>query len=211
MTSTTLDVETLGNLHKTLFGHEQREMPPAWHGGFTFREGGMLCGLRQREGGACGVLAAVQAYILKEVYMAAGDARVEPNAVDAQTATDALVRALGNIIWAARVGRVASVVNCKLPRLPELRAAAGELTVTQCNSVTDVTSTIRGFLGSYRAPDGPGVALLLYSLTLTRGIAMVGRDADFPAPLIMGNGYCSQVRPRHATRHAPQTTRWPLP
>ena len=39
---------------------------------------------------------------------------------------------------------------------------------------------------------GPGVAMLLYSLLLTRGIAMVQRDADFPASLIAPNGYCAQ-------------------
>uniref|UniRef100_A0A7S4JNG4 Deubiquitinating enzyme MINDY-3/4 conserved domain-containing protein n=1 Tax=Prymnesium polylepis TaxID=72548 RepID=A0A7S4JNG4_9EUKA len=41
-------------------------------------------------------------------------------------------------------------------------------------------------------PDGPGIILLLYSLVLTRGLAMVQRDADFPTPLIGTNGYCAQ-------------------
>jgi hypothetical protein len=47
-------------------------------------------------------------------------------------------------------------------------------------------------MGAYRSPSGPGIALLLYSMTLTRGIAMVVRDADFQTPLIAANGYCSQ-------------------
>ena len=46
--------------------------------------------------------------------------------------------------------------------------------------------------GRYTRNGGPGIALLLYSLALTRGIAMLGRDADFPTPLIGMNGYCSQ-------------------
>ena len=190
--TTTLDQETLYSLHRVLFGHEQREMPPAWHGGFAFREGGMACGLRQREGGPCGVYAAVQAHLLRELYAAAGDATVHPNATPRDAAADALVRALAHIIWSARVGRIANVVNCRAPTLPPLMSAAGELTATQCGSSTDVISTLRSCIGTYRSADGPGVALLLYSVALTRGIAMVGRDADFPAALIMGNGYCAQ-------------------
>ena len=193
---TTLDLETLGNVHRVLLGHEQREMPEPWRGGFTFRETGLRCGLLQREGGPCGVLAAVQAFVLRELYSTAA-AQEPPQVVDIanvrpEAATDALVRALAHIIWSARVGRVASVVNCKTTDLPSLRACAGELSVTQCGSSADVLSALRSFLGSYTRANGPGIALLLYSLTLTRGIAMVGQDADFPTQLIAANGYCSQ-------------------
>ena len=195
MQVSTLDQDTIGNIHTVIFGNQNMEFPPAWQGGFAYREDGMLCGLRQREGGPCGVIAAVQAFVLREVYAASeaeGVERIDPNTVPREVAGDALVRALAHIIWAARVGRVASVVNCKTARLPQLRSAAGELTATQCGSQADVTSCVRASIGSYRSPDGPGIALLLYSVTLTRGIAMVGRDADFPSSLIMGNGYCAQ-------------------
>jgi hypothetical protein len=191
-TKSVLDQETIHSLHRVIFGHEQREVPPAWHGGFAFRDGGMSCGLRQREGGPCGVLAAVQAFVLREVYSSAPDTAVNPNAVPREAASEALVRALGNMIWAARVGRAASVVSCKTKTLPELRAAAGELTVTTANSAADVVGVVRSCIGSYRSADGPGLMLLLYSVTLTRGIAMVTRDADFPSSLIMPNGYCAQ-------------------
>ena len=79
--TSTLDQETLYSLHKTIFGHEQREWPEPWKCGFAFRERAMTCGLLQREGGPCGVLAAVQAFILREVYAAAED-NVDPNTVD---------------------------------------------------------------------------------------------------------------------------------
>ena len=142
------------------------------------------------------MLAAVQAFVLRELYNTAA-AQEPPQVVDIanvrpEAATDALVRALAHIIWSARVGRVASVVNCKTTDLPSLRACAGELSVTQCGSSADVLSALRSFLGSYTRANGPGIALLLYSLTLTRGIAMVGQDADFPTQLIAANGYCSQ-------------------
>lgn len=191
MVTTTLDQETLYSLHRVLLGHEQRDMPPAWAGGFSFRERGLRCGLLQREGGPCGVLAAVQAYVLRELYLAAPEP-VDLANVSSEAAGDALLKALTHIVWSARVGRVASVVNCKAAVLPPLRAAAGELSVTQCGSAADVLSTLRACLGAYKREGGPGIALLLYSVTLTRGIAMVGRDADFPTSLIGANGYCSQ-------------------
>ena len=193
---TALDQETLGSVHRVLLGSENREMPTPWRGGFTFRESGLRCGLRQREGGPCGVLAAVQAYVLRELYTAAAS-QEPPQPVDLadvkpQAASDALVRALAHIIWAARVGRVASVVSCKTAELPSLRAAAGEIMVTSCSSAADVLAAVRNVIGAFMRADGPGIALLLYSLTLTRGIAMVGQDADFPTQLIAANGYCSQ-------------------
>ena len=187
-----LDREVTALMHKTLLGQEL-DLPQPWaQQGFTFRSAGLLCGLTQHEGGACGVLAAVQAFVVRELLLAAEGGGAGPRAANREAAGAALVGALAHIIWAARVGRVASVVNCKTARLPQLRSAAGELTATQCGSQADVTSCVRASIGSYRSPDGPGIALLLYSVTLTRGIAMVGRDADFPSSLIMGNGYCAQ-------------------
>ena len=47
----TLDAATMASLHNVLLGSETRDMPDAWRGGFTFREHGLLCGLRQRQGG----------------------------------------------------------------------------------------------------------------------------------------------------------------
>ena len=189
-----LDQQALGDIHKALLGHEKAEIPPAWRCGFTCREQGLRCGLLQREGGPCGVLAAVQAYILREVVSRAeAEGRpVDFAAVSPEAAGDALVRALGHIIWAARVGRVASVATCKRAQLPPLQQAAGEILVTTCGSQADVLTAVRNSIGVYRADGGPGVPLLLYSLTLTRGLAMIGRDADFPTALIMQNGYCSQ-------------------
>ena len=71
-TTSSLDQETLYSIHKVLLGAEQREFPDTWKGGFAFREGerALRCGLWQREGGPCGVLAAVQAYVLRGIYVA---------------------------------------------------------------------------------------------------------------------------------------------
>lgn len=88
------------------------------------------------------------------------------------------------------MGRLANVVVCKRQTLPSLRESAGELICTECKSADDVAAAVRAGIGAFMR--APGVAMLLYSLLLTRGIAMVQRDADFPATLIAPNGYCAQ-------------------
>ena len=192
-TSSTLDRQTLGTLHTALFGHDQRDFPPSWRGGFTLRgAGGLACGLTQREGGPCGVLAVVQAYTIRELIKRSEVESIDQSTLTRQEAADALLTALAHIIWAARVGRLATVVSCKGRELPPIHAAAEALTATQCNSQADVLNALRACSGVYTLADGPGIALLLYSVALTRGIAMLGRDADFPTPLIGVNGYCSQ-------------------
>lgn len=184
-----LDKDVIHSMHKTLLGGE-RDFPPAWgNQGLTFREQGMRCGLLQHEGGPCGVLAAVQAFVLRHLLM---DENAPPSLADVppEAAGEALVGALSHIIWSARMGRLANVVVCKRPALPPLREAVGELICTECKSLDDVTAAVRAAIGAFMKP--PGVAMLLYSLLLTRGIAMVQRDADFPATLIAPNGYCAQ-------------------
>lgn len=190
--TTTLDASTLANLHRVLLGHDQREFPAPWRVGFTFRETGLLCGLKQRDGGPCGVLAAVQAYVLRALLQRSEDEAIDLAGLTRDAAGEAVVAALTHIIWSVRVGRLAQVVGCKKAELPPLRAAADELTVTQCTKETEVAAAVRSCIGAFIRKDGPGVALLLYSLALTRGIAMIARDADFETPLIGINGYCSQ-------------------
>ena len=183
-----LDKEVINSMHKTLLGGE-RDLPPAWGSqGLTFREQGMRCGLTQHEGGPCGVLAAVQAFVLRELLL---DENAPPLAeLPPEAAGEALIGALAHIIWSARMGRLANVVVCKRPTLPSLRESAGEFICTECKSADDVAAAVRAGIGAFMR--APGVAMLLYSLLLTRGIAMVQRDADFPATLIAPNGYCAQ-------------------
>ena len=71
-----LDREVTALMHKTLLGQEL-DLPQPWaQQGFTFRSTGLLCGLTQHEGGACGVLAAVQAFVVRELLLAEGRERL---------------------------------------------------------------------------------------------------------------------------------------
>jgi len=186
------DQETLLTLHRALFGAE-RDFPAAWaRQGFAFRDKGLLCGLRQHAGGPCGVIAAVQALVMRRLALAGSGAGTDALSASREAAAAALMESLAGIIWSARVGRTAQVAMCKTQELPPMREAAEHVWVTECKSEPDVLQALQTAAGSYVRPQGGGVPLLLYSVLLTRGIAMVARDADYPASLILPNGYCSQ-------------------
>lgn len=175
-------------LHRALLGSEA-DIPASWAcQGFTMRGSGLLV---QHEGGPCGVLAAVQGFVVRELGVAAG-AGGAVLCADREKFGDALVGALSHIVWSARVGRLASVVSCKRTSLPALAESDGALVSSECNSLDAVREAVRASAGSFVRPRGPGVAMLLYSVLLTRGVAMVARDADFASALIMPNGYCAQ-------------------
>jgi len=136
------------------------------------------------------VMASVQAYILRHLMLEQGGAA--PMKADRNECGAALVAALSQIIWNARMGRLASVVVCRAPEMPPMRDAAGELMKTECNSLEAVQEAVQAAAGAFIRPHGPGVVMLLFSVLMTRGVAMVQRDADFPSPLIGLNGYCAQ-------------------
>ena len=148
-----LDKEVINSMHKTLLGGE-RDLPPAWGSqGLTFREQGMRCGLLQHEGGPCGVLAAVQAHVLRQLLL---DPRTPASLSELprEAAGEALIAALAHIIWSARMGRLANVVVCKKGVLPPLREAVGELFCTECKSADDVATAVRAGIGAFMKPPG---------------------------------------------------------
>eukprot|EP00965_Chrysotila_dentata_P135921 4493176-Pleurochrysis_carterae.AAC.2 len=153
---TALGQELLLSLHKCLFGTE-RDLPTQWAAqGFAFREAGLLCGLTQHEGGPCGVLAAVQAFVIRQLILDADGDHSAPLTCTREQAGAALVSALATIIWNARVGRLASVVVCRRAELPPLREAADELLKTECNSLDAVLAAVQSGAGAFIRPRGAG-------------------------------------------------------
>ena len=186
---TSLPQATALACHEVLLG-SVAELPPEWAcQGFAQRPA-RTWALKQNNGGPCGVLASVQAHLLRQIRGKFSDLQFS-DATSAQT-SEALVHAIATIIWACRVGRSATVVSCKSMNLPPVREVGDYLISTQCTCLNEVTDAVKAAIGAFCRPNGPGVALLLYSAILTRGLAMIARDADFPTPLILPNGYCAQ-------------------
>lgn len=116
-----MDAATAGALRRLAFGDERQAFNAAWQRqGFAFasplRDLGY--GIIQHEGGPCGVVAAVQAQVLKELLFgdAAGDDEFpQPG----QRALDtALAAALASILWRVQAGRADGALPLLRVRVP---------------------------------------------------------------------------------------------
>lgn len=155
----------------------------------------LACGLVQAQGGPCGMLAVVQAYVLRELLFVGSNARATPQQRYALLAAspDALKRALisacAEILWLVGDGRRARVCtrNPSATKMPSARRMADGGTfrpdgVTEALNVTELDSkeALRHFFqlhhATFAAPKGPGVVLFLYSVILTRGVENIEKD-----------------------------------
>ncbi|GIL67924.1 hypothetical protein Vafri_21194 [Volvox africanus] len=181
---------------KQLLWGAQGQPPPSWKQGFFFnRHPGLQFGLLQKQGGPCGVLAAVQALILAALHSPTAGFNTTPRGPEQQSA---LASAITESLWQARMGPTAALV------LPEGEAggAAGRLGYEQlCRAVAQHTATskealldlVRSSLSVLMSEDGWGVVLLVMSLVISRGVDNVRADMDEPGNSLMGmHGYCTQ-------------------
>ncbi|PNG99171.1 hypothetical protein TSOC_015057, partial [Tetrabaena socialis] len=112
---TSIPPDVMRQLRSLLWGN-QGVPPPSWKQGFFFsRHAGLQFGLVQRQGGPCGVLAAVQAHVLAALHKPTSGFNTTPRTPEQHAA---LAAALAESLWAARVGPAAFLV------LPEGEAAA---------------------------------------------------------------------------------------
>lgn len=175
------------------------QLPDAWKQGIFFA-GYQPYGLQQVEGGPCGVLAVVQAFLIRALLqrgLGAGEKAVLE--VDENMRQEALADALSEILW-RNVGD-----NKKAILLVPSASGAMPLNASQLRCLQPATFTsfeqLRAHIMQrpYRemlfTPAGCGLALLLYSIVWTRGVENIReRDADDPRQMAMigGHGYCTQ-------------------
>ncbi|GIL85878.1 hypothetical protein Vretimale_8949 [Volvox reticuliferus] len=192
---TAISPDVMRQVKQLLWG-AQGQPPPSWKQGFFFnRHSGLQFGLLQKQGGPCGVLAAVQALILAALHSPTTGFNTTPRVPEQQSA---LASAITESLWQARMGPTAALV------LPEGEAggAAGRLGYEQlCRAVTQHTASskealldlVRSSLSVLMSEDGWGVVLLVMSLVLSRGVDNVRADMDEPNNSLMGmHGYCTQ-------------------
>ena len=168
---------------------------------------GLSYGIVQTAGGPCGVLATVQAYMLR--HLIHRDGAVPPFTTSRPEFEEALCHGLADILWQAGGGQRACVAvvagqrrlsasedgelrqaNCRPDNVTEM------LSVFDCGSHAQVLATLRRFAAELTAPAGHGVIVTLYSAILSRGVANVADDmASFEgaeAQLMGAHNYCSQ-------------------
>mmetsp|Transcript_22344 Transcript_22344/g.42117 ORF Transcript_22344/g.42117 Transcript_22344/m.42117 type:complete len:377 (+) Transcript_22344:30-1160(+) len=173
------------------------ELPEAWRQGFFFA-GYQPYGLQQVNGGPCGVLAVIQAFLIRALHTRAPSiaALLE---VDESLRQEALMDAVAEVLF-RNVGD-----NKKAVLLVPSSPSATVLNLSQVRCLQPALFTsydqLRYHLNQrpYRDilfnPSGCGVAILLFSMVWTRGVEGC-RDRDFDDPktgvMIGGHGYCTQ-------------------
>jgi len=173
------------------------QLPDAWKQGLFFA-GYQPYGLQQVEGGPCGVLAVVQAFLIRALLQRGlgGPAVLE---VDEKTRQEALADALSEILWRnVGDGKKAIILVPSSSQAAPLNASQLRcLQPAHFVSFEQLRAHImqRPYKELFFTPAGCGLALLLYSVVWTRGVEGIrDRDADDPKQVAMigGHGYCTQ-------------------
>jgi len=192
-------------IRRLLFNDTKRVLPDSWRrqGFFFSRASALGYGLIQSAGGPCGVLASVQAFVLRELLFPTEASPVSDyrNPTPIEQAR-ALVSSLARIIFTAS----GSSGHCFV-FLPSKSACLSRSSSYSPDGVTEKLqcwelaaescSSLELFIGEhlrhFSDPFGCGAVLLLFSCIMTRGLANVKMDMD--------EGFVGEVRTlldRHA-------------
>ncbi|CAE8625123.1 unnamed protein product [Polarella glacialis] len=191
-------------------------LPKEWLQGWGFEaEAEKSCpyGLRQVEGGPCGVVAPVQASLVVRLMMN----NIEPSKTNLVQRRSALLDALTDVLFvcAAESCRGESkglkVLVLVPPPTVAVRASPAQRLLKGPEGCTvSEFSDWQSLRGAWEKPplsaayltregsesdaDSAGVLLFLYSAMATRGSRQVREDSDLPeeASMIAAHGYCSQ-------------------
>ena len=157
---------------------------PSWQQGLYWTaEEELKFGLWQDQGGPCGVIAAVQAFVLQKLMYEMPHARsqagdetlLDPS--DSQR-DEALVLALSHMLWQAGQGRRAVVCLRQGNEAVGSRNFCGSLCRYTFQSLDETTDFLRSRLHSVKDESGAFVVLFMISALLSRGIEQVRGDMD---------------------------------
>lgn len=197
-----ISLEIAMGLKNLIFGTATASFNPEWRNqSFSFCDLYQLeYGIVQLKGGPCGVLAAVQGFVLKHFLFGGkkGDRKkkLQPSS---RERTTALTSALSEILWRAGNNKTAAVA---LPTGGSNFFGAGRYKpdqLTEALVLHDFKSSesLHSFLSQnitqFESDKSSGCILLLYSAILSRSIQKVISDMDEPTNTLMGaHGYCTQ-------------------
>ncbi|KAG9396335.1 protein of unknown function (DUF4205) [Carpediemonas membranifera] len=198
---------------QALFGKATGQFPASWHGGFpTYKDvlgstaDSVWWGLYQQEGGPCGVVACVQAMLIRKLFF-------HPNPVPMKTErygqlTDAFTGAIADILLTAAGvspsstrkqtrlnGQVVLIVPKSLnANVPSPLHRPSLFSVVQPTAVSDLEAAVRTYGAFFRATDSSAIMSLTLSAVLSRGPENVMSDADEgTTPGLIGtHDYCTQ-------------------
>ena len=198
------DAQTLRNL---TFGAASatnaQQFSQSWkQQGFYFTQHAALpFGLVQRDGGPCGLIAAVQAEVLRELLWSEWRTVRGVREVSEADQQRALVHALAAMLWRAGGSKQAKLVT----EGGKSNGGGGGVKgykpdgITECllihtaTSYASLCSLIYHHLSLYLHPHSHGLVLTLYSLCLSRGLPPLATDYDYDGCVLIGqHSYCTQ-------------------
>ncbi|GFT58764.1 probable ubiquitin carboxyl-terminal hydrolase MINDY-4 [Nephila pilipes] len=191
-------------LRLLLFGNTRNSFSAAWtEQGFHFRSVPPY-GFIQKKAGPCGVLAAVQAYVIYELLFGIShvDASFGLLRLKSSQKVEALARALASILWQAGDSERAIVAMKRNNAVESTSTSSAVLEIDgilehlQLKYFECKSCLLEFFVNSKPEvmSDHDGSCIyFLYSLILTKGVEKIRKEMDYPECHLIGNdGYCSQ-------------------
>ncbi|KAL4000546.1 hypothetical protein ACER0C_008317 [Sarotherodon galilaeus] len=198
-----MDQRTATELKTLLLGSSLNCFNIEWRNqGFTFSDTHDLrYGIVQRKGGPCGVLASVQAFVLKKLLFESTEScnvglqRLRPsNSIRRKC----LVLALAEILWRAGEETQATVAinsgrNQFIPARPyRSEGVLEKITCLTVENLKDLELILEQHVDQFET-GMLGCMLLTVSAVLSRSIQKVQEDMDVPTTTLIGaHGYCTQ-------------------
>jgi hypothetical protein len=189
------DTKLLQRLNKLLVGPSATpEDMLRWHSqGFNFSHSPSW-GLKQGQGGPCGILASVQAEMLRELFFSGDISRVNGNLLPEFSKTrvsEVLVVSLVRILSRAKSGEkyifIEMQPNTNLANVDETHSISIVKLSTSAQALQYIEENEAILAGS------SGVLIYLMSLLLTRGLDQVLEDMDDVDNTLIGHfGHCTQ-------------------
>ncbi|XP_076326595.1 putative ubiquitin carboxyl-terminal hydrolase MINDY-4 isoform X1 [Tachypleus tridentatus] len=202
-TSRSITLSEAMNLKKIILGSPFRNFNLEWqHQNFTFcNYQDVMYGLVQKKGGPCGVVAAVQAYVvLHLVYgdkpSCLKDGRLRPSK---RERNHALALAIASILWKAgeKKRAVVAVLSGRtvLDTCGKLKTDGiiEKLLLKSFDYYEDLVNYLCGRTEELQSDNASSCITFLFSAILSRGIDRVLKDMDDPQSTLIGrHGYCTQ-------------------
>ena len=173
-----LSIKDAVNLREIIFGNATGiSFNPEWEKqSFTFNDTTDLeFGLVQHKGGPCGILAAVQALIIKAL-LENKKGNFSPSNAERQ---EVLAKVLSSVLWHAAnyEGGSKCVKVCYDSGRSRFQSAimyrndgiTEKVQLCRCDSLTATENCVLEFLPQFQSPMGKGCILFLYSVILSRG------------------------------------------
>lgn len=184
-----LSTKDAQQLKTTVFQSSPANLPKSWTQGFILSPSeNTPYGLKQIEGGPCGIIAAVQCYYLKHLLLF-------NNVSDQSNSTVremALVGAIADLLWKVKSS---DKVTLTFPPKGAFKIDVNNLRVTfvDAHSFEAVFAGVWANREEFIGEKNFGVAALLYSVVLTKGSENIEGEVDIKTnPLIGNHGHCTQ-------------------